>query len=86
MYLGTEFRYILIHIGSIRDNALRDMTLIVMIVACFVGTGSFLISYCNGYRQLNTVFDYFKKTLFLVLKKVSCKLDIREMCPWILWE
>jgi hypothetical protein len=34
---------------NIQNNALHDLTLIKMIVACFVGTGSFLIRYSNGH-------------------------------------
>jgi len=55
-----------IRIGSIHDNALHDLTLIIMIVARFVGTGSFLIGYSNSCHQLKTFCDYFNKTLFLI--------------------
>jgi len=39
------------HISSIRDNASRDLTLIKLTVARFVGTGSSLIRYSNGHTK-----------------------------------
>jgi hypothetical protein len=42
---------ILTHTSSTRNNALHDMTLIKVVVDRFVGTGSFLIEYCNGHTK-----------------------------------
>jgi hypothetical protein len=51
LYLITDFGELPIHTSSIRNNALHDLTLIKMIVIHFVGTGRFLIAYCNGHTQ-----------------------------------
>jgi hypothetical protein len=40
-----------LHTGSIRNNALYDLTLIKMMVACFVDTGDFLIRYSNDHTK-----------------------------------
>jgi len=36
---------------SINNNALHDLTLIKMAVACFAGTWSFSIRYSNGHMK-----------------------------------
>ena len=38
VYFRTDFRQLRLHTGSIRNNALYDLTFIKMMVACFVGT------------------------------------------------
>jgi len=50
------------HISSKRNKALHDLPLIKMTIARFVGTGRFVIIYCNGhkkyaYRQLQKFLD-----------------------------
>ena len=45
LYLGTDFRYLPLYTSPIRNNALHDFPLIKMVVARFVGTGSFLVTY-----------------------------------------
>jgi len=37
--------------GAIRNNVLRDMTLIKLNVARFMSTGGFLIRYSNGHTK-----------------------------------
>jgi hypothetical protein len=41
-----NYKYISV---SISNNAVHDLTLVKMAVACFVGTGSFSIRYSNGH-------------------------------------
>ena len=43
MYISEQILDRHKHIGSTRDNASHDLTLIKTTVACFVGTGNFLI-------------------------------------------
>jgi hypothetical protein len=53
--------------SSIRSNALRDFTLIKLIVTGFVGSVGFLIRYSNGdaiHRQLKSSKIIFKKYYF----------------------
>ena len=64
VYLRTDCRQLPIHASSTRNDALHNLTLIKMIIARFVGTGSFLIRYVDGHTQhshyqLQKFLDYF---------------------------
>jgi len=51
LYLRSDLRQIPIHTSRTRYNALHSSTLIKIIVARFVGRGSFLIRYFNGHMK-----------------------------------
>jgi hypothetical protein len=51
LYLRSDLRQIPIHTSRTRYNALHNLILIEIIVALFVGTGSFLIRYFNGHMK-----------------------------------
>ena len=64
LYHTTDFRWLPIYSDSISNYALHDFTLIKMISAHLMGTGSLLIGYSNGYtkqtyRQLKKFLNYF---------------------------
>ena len=51
LYLRTEFRQLLIHGSSIRNNALHVLTLIALTVGRFVGAGCFLVRCTDGHTK-----------------------------------
>jgi hypothetical protein len=79
--------------SSIRNNALHHLTLIKIIVAHFVYTGSSLIR-CSNVRSYDINISAIQEVLRLILskhdtfnfKKVSFKAAITEMQPRISWE
>ena len=72
--MRTYSRYLRIHSSSISDNALRDWTLIKIVVAHYVVTRCSLNIHSNGstkytYRVLRNFHDFIKKIIILYLKK-----------------
>ena len=76
LYLRNNFRLLRIHKSSIREKAPHNLRANNIFVAGFMGIGRFLFRYSNGrtkstLRQLQKFPDYFNKTLFLLLRKIS---------------
>jgi hypothetical protein len=80
LFLRTDFRWLRIYANSIRNNALYDLTLINLIVACFTGTGDFLISHFvvrskHTANYLNSAIIFSKKKILWL--KTSKRQSIR---------
>ena len=83
LFLRTDFRWLRIYANSIRNNALYDLTLINMIVACFTGTGDFLIRHFvvrskHTANYLNSAIIFSKKKNPLIKNKQTSKYPLQK--------
>jgi len=51
LFLRNDCRQLRIRNNSTRNDVLHNLTLIKMIIVRFVGTGSFLIRYCDSHTK-----------------------------------